>query len=106
MQYLMLLLKELLLQLTKYFMAVQEYFRDICRSKEAAKIFRILLSQWRLITTSQQREPHLPLTSMDAGWLLILYINLQTIPNDGVSTLSWWWGLSAPETLRAMPAVV
>jgi hypothetical protein len=26
-------------------------------------------------------------------------------PNDGVSTLSWWWGLSAPETLRAMPAV-
>jgi hypothetical protein len=26
-------------------------------------------------------------------------------PIDGVSTLSWWWGLSAPETLRAMPAV-
>jgi hypothetical protein len=26
-------------------------------------------------------------------------------PTDGVSTLSWWWGLSAPETLRAMPAV-
>jgi hypothetical protein len=22
-----------------------------------------------------------------------------------VSTLSWWWGLSAPKTLRAMPAV-
>jgi hypothetical protein len=27
------------------------------------------------------------------------------IPTDGVSTLSWWWGLSAPETLRVMPAV-
>jgi hypothetical protein len=27
------------------------------------------------------------------------------IPTDGVSPLSWWWGLSAPETLRAMPAV-
>jgi hypothetical protein len=27
-------------------------------------------------------------------------------PTDGVSTLSWWWGLSAPETVRAMPAVV
>jgi hypothetical protein len=29
------------------------------------------------------------------------------IPTDGVSTLSWWWWwcLSAPETLRAMPAV-
>jgi hypothetical protein len=26
-------------------------------------------------------------------------------PTDGVSTLSWWWGLSAPEILRAMPAV-
>jgi hypothetical protein len=26
-------------------------------------------------------------------------------PTDGVSTLSWWWGLSTPETLRAMPAV-
>jgi hypothetical protein len=26
-------------------------------------------------------------------------------PIDGVSTLLWWWGLSAPETLRAMPAV-
>jgi hypothetical protein len=27
-------------------------------------------------------------------------------PTDGVSNLSWWWGLSAaPETLRAMPAV-
>jgi hypothetical protein len=27
------------------------------------------------------------------------------LPTDGVSTLSWWWGLSAPETLRAMLAV-
>jgi hypothetical protein len=26
-------------------------------------------------------------------------------PTDGVSTLLRWWGLSAPETLRAMPAV-
>jgi hypothetical protein len=26
-------------------------------------------------------------------------------PTDGVSTLLWWWGLSVPETLRAMPAV-
>jgi hypothetical protein len=26
-------------------------------------------------------------------------------PTNGVSTLSWWWGLSAPETLRAMLAV-
>jgi hypothetical protein len=26
-------------------------------------------------------------------------------PTDGVSTLSWWWGLSASATLRAMPAV-
>jgi hypothetical protein len=26
-------------------------------------------------------------------------------PTDGVSILLWWWGLSAPETLRAMPAV-
>jgi hypothetical protein len=26
-------------------------------------------------------------------------------PTDGVSTLSRWWGLSAPETLRAMSAV-
>jgi hypothetical protein len=26
-------------------------------------------------------------------------------PTDVVSALSWWWGLSAPETLRAMPAV-
>jgi hypothetical protein len=30
---------------------------------------------------------------------------IQNFPTDGVSTLSWWWGLSAPETLRAMPAV-
>jgi hypothetical protein len=27
------------------------------------------------------------------------------VPTDGVSTLSWWWGLSAPETLRDMPVV-
>jgi hypothetical protein len=26
-------------------------------------------------------------------------------PTNGISTLSWWWGLRAPETLRAMPAV-
>jgi hypothetical protein len=26
-------------------------------------------------------------------------------PTDGVSALSWWRGLSYPETLRAMPAV-
>jgi hypothetical protein len=31
-------------------------------------------------------------------------INLM-IPTNGISTLSWWWGLRAPETLRAMPAV-
>jgi hypothetical protein len=29
----------------------------------------------------------------------------QAFPTDGVSILSWWWGLSATETLRAMPAV-
>jgi hypothetical protein len=33
-------------------------------------------------------------------------IYLYFIPTDGVSTLLWRWGLSAPETLRAMPAVV
>jgi hypothetical protein len=41
--------------------------------------------------------------------LLSLFENKESrliIPLDGVSTLSWWWGLSAPETLRAMPAVV
>jgi hypothetical protein len=27
------------------------------------------------------------------------------ILTDGVSTLSWWWSSSAPESLRAMPAV-
>jgi hypothetical protein len=27
------------------------------------------------------------------------------VPTNDVYTLSWWWGLSAPETLRAMPAV-
>jgi hypothetical protein len=27
------------------------------------------------------------------------------VPTNGVSTLSWWWSLSAPETLTAMPAV-
>jgi hypothetical protein len=26
-------------------------------------------------------------------------------PTDATPTLSWWWGLSAPETHRAMPAV-
>jgi hypothetical protein len=30
---------------------------------------------------------------------------MNTIPTNGISTLSWWWGLRAPETLRAMPAV-
>jgi hypothetical protein len=35
---------------------------------------------------------------------LLQYIYIY-IPTDGVSTLSWWWGLSAPETLRAMLAV-
>jgi hypothetical protein len=29
----------------------------------------------------------------------------ETVPTNGISTLSWWWGLRAPETLRAMPAV-
>jgi hypothetical protein len=27
------------------------------------------------------------------------------VPTYGVSTLSWWWGFSVPETLRAMLAV-
>jgi hypothetical protein len=41
-------------------------------------------------------------------WLYVAYYKLLNhwIPTDGVSTLSWWWGLSSAETLRAMPAVV
>jgi hypothetical protein len=35
---------------------------------------------------------------------LLLGISLD-VPTDGILALSWWWGLSAPETLRAMPAV-
>jgi hypothetical protein len=28
-----------------------------------------------------------------------IYANVtQLLPTDGVSTLSWWWGLSTPET--------
>jgi hypothetical protein len=30
---------------------------------------------------------------------------VKQVSTHGVSTLSWWWDLSAPETLRAMPAV-
>jgi hypothetical protein len=33
-----------------------------------------------------------------------IYFNIIR-PTNGISTLSWWWGLRAPETLRAMPAV-
>jgi hypothetical protein len=37
---------------------------------------------------------------------LLIFTHLITdTPTNGVSTLSWWWGLSAPETLRAMLAV-
>jgi hypothetical protein len=37
--------------------------------------------------------------------VLELTIPTIVIHTDGVSTLSWWWGLGAAETLRAMPAV-
>jgi hypothetical protein len=30
---------------------------------------------------------------------------MYTHPTDAIPTLSWWWGLSAPETLRAILAV-
>jgi hypothetical protein len=33
------------------------------------------------------------------------YHDRWVLPTNGISTLSWWWGLRAPETLRAMPAV-
>jgi hypothetical protein len=35
----------------------------------------------------------------------ISHYYLELIPTDGVTTLSWWWGLSAPEAARAMLAV-
>jgi hypothetical protein len=39
----------------------------------------------------------------------ILYRNTSTYfsknPTNAIPTLLWWWGLSAPETLRAIPAV-
>jgi hypothetical protein len=33
------------------------------------------------------------------------YLANEYNPTNGVSTLSCWWSLSVPETLRAMPAV-
>jgi hypothetical protein len=38
-------------------------------------------------------------------WFVILRLLMDQISTSGVSTLSWWWGLSAAETLRAVPAV-
>jgi hypothetical protein len=35
----------------------------------------------------------------------LLSASISENPTNGISTLSWWWGLRAPETLRAMPAV-
>jgi hypothetical protein len=31
-----------------------------------------------------------------------LHVN---VPTDAIPNLLWWWGLRAPEALRAMPAV-
>jgi hypothetical protein len=44
-------------------------------------------------------------TVWEAAMLVLLMEWIYKIPTDGVSTLLWWWGLSAPETLRAMPVV-
>jgi hypothetical protein len=43
------------------------------------------------------------INNMNINAKYMKYINYD--PTDGVSTLSWWLGLSVPETLRAMPAV-
>jgi hypothetical protein len=45
-----------------------------------------------------------PGSSLYKLWKLYGKVTVIT-PTDGVSTLSWWLGLSAPETLSAMPAV-
>jgi hypothetical protein len=42
---------------------------------------------------------------LDAMSLINLYYRVFLPPPMLSHTLSWWWGLSAPETLRAMPAV-
>jgi hypothetical protein len=38
-------------------------------------------------------------------WAQIKYCTINYSPTDAIPTLSWWWGLSAPETLGAMTAV-
>jgi hypothetical protein len=39
------------------------------------------------------------------GHLPFLFLDIYRRPDGSLPTLSWWWGLSAPETLRAIPAV-
>jgi hypothetical protein len=52
-------------------------------------------------------SPSVELHVQSIVFFIYTYIGLLTAlgPTDGVSTLLWWWGLSAPETLRAMPTV-
>jgi hypothetical protein len=65
----------------------REILRKICwatnRTTEATRILRASVYLKRIICTQCILE----------------------VPTDGVSTLPWWWSLSAPEPLRAMPAV-
>jgi hypothetical protein len=44
-------------------------------------------------------------TEKQTNKVIIIILLTQIYPTNGISTLSWWWGLRAPETLRAMPAV-
>jgi hypothetical protein len=46
------------------------------------------------------------LQRMCKGRIVVKFeVIFRNFPTDGASTLLWWCGSSAPETLRTMPAV-
>jgi hypothetical protein len=63
------------LELTKHFVTVQKHFIAYCKCKEAAKLFRFLLSPYSLIGDLQQcAELHLSLTDRDGGCVNICFV--------------------------------
>jgi hypothetical protein len=89
------------------------FYIKVLEGKEPFKrkeIFQIVIQSHSIINVNYASQDvfnthRTGITYRNKKLLSFVTYYITYIPTDGVSTLSWWWGLSAHETLRAMLAV-
>jgi hypothetical protein len=93
-------------QVTKKGYALRKLQRGLSSIETCCKSSNIKINghkNWFVYFSPRLRPPEVNLGLDERNTSVVNYV--KHLPTNGISTLSWWWGLRAPETLRAMPAV-